>query len=217
LAICTTAKNQIRPGTAWEQDEYDALVEAYAFLAELVTAEIFKTEVFAPELNAQITHDCKEIFEYIDRVLAECKTRENQRLVESTRNRFRLSLGTAFAYEFTQGDLDRVQALFNELRDLVAAADYFEDEHKHRLLMRLERLQRELHKRVSDLDRFWGFFSDAGIAMGKFGTDAKPFFDRVREVTQIVWRTQARAEELPSDSHPPSLENKPSEPPAIEA
>ena len=39
---------------------------------------------------------------------------------------------------------------------------------------------------------------DAGVALGKFGIAAKPFVDRVKEIAEIVWRTQARAEELPS-------------------
>lgn len=57
-----------------------------------------------------------------------------------------------------------------------------------------------MHKKMSDLDRFWGLVGDAGVVLGKFGDDAKPIIDRIRVIAQIVWRTQARAEELPSDA-----------------
>ena len=53
---------------------------------------------------------------------------------------------------------------------------------------------------MADLDRLWGLVGDAGVAIGKFGKDAKPIVDRIREISDIVWRTQSRAEELPSDT-----------------
>ncbi|MDL2122474.1 MAG: hypothetical protein LWX51_05170 [Deltaproteobacteria bacterium] len=43
--------------------------------------------------------------------------------------------------------------------------------------------------------------------MGKLGSDAKPIVDRVREISEIVWRTQARAEELSSDFPSPLIEH----------
>jgi hypothetical protein len=73
------------------------------------------------------------------------------------------------------------------------------------LLSRLEKLQSELHKRVSDLDRFWGLVGDAGVVLGKLGTDAKPIVDRVREIAQITWKTQSRTEELPSNISNPMI------------
>lgn len=93
------------------------------------------------------------------------------------------------------------------MRDNLDALTALEPEHKARLLKRLERLQSELHKRVSDLDRFWGMVGDAGVIFGKLGNDAKPIVDRVKEISEIVWRTQARTEELPSDSPSPLLEH----------
>lgn len=71
----------------------------------------------------------------------------------------------------------------------------------------MERLQSELHKKGSDLDKFWGLIGDAGVAIGKFGKDAKPFVDRIREITGIVWRTQSAAEELPSGTKIPFLDS----------
>ncbi len=60
---------------------------------------------------------------------------------------------------------------------------------------------------MSSLDKFWGLIGEAGIVLGKFGKDAKPFVDRMREIAQIIWRTHARAEELPSGSPFPLLQS----------
>jgi hypothetical protein len=91
---------------------------------------------------------------------------------------------------------------------LLNGSSLFEESHKQRLLKRLETLQRELHKKVSDLDKFWGLVGEAGVVLGKFGKDAKPIVDRIREIAGIVWRTQAHTEELPSDTPIPLLSDK---------
>ena len=64
---------------------------------------------------------------------------------------------------------------------------------------------------MSSLDKLWGLIGDVGVALGKFGKDAKPIVDRIREITMITWRTQARAEELPSATPLPLLSHSPPE------
>ena len=73
------------------------------------------------------------------------------------------------------------------------------------MLNKVESVQREIHKKITTLDKLWGLVGEAGVALGKFGKDAKPFVDRVREIAQITWRTQARVEELPSGTTLPLL------------
>ena len=63
----------------------------------------------------------------------------------------------------------------------------------------------ELHKRMSSVAKFWDLMGEAGVALGKFGKDAKPFVDRIKEILQITWRTQVRTEELPSATSLPLL------------
>ncbi|MCP4553343.1 MAG: hypothetical protein GY834_15175 [Bacteroidetes bacterium] len=135
------------------------------------------------------------------------QSEEEQRLLHNFRGEFSAHITKAFVYEFSGGDLGRIQSLLNELRDLVSQSNLFEEKHRRRLLKRVERLQQELHKKQSDLDHFWGLVGDAGVALGKFGNDAKPFVERIKEITDIVWRTQSRAEELPSDARPALLES----------
>jgi hypothetical protein len=104
--------------------------------------------------------------------------------------------GKGVFYEFSDGDFARIQTLLNGLRDLLTKSEDFEEEHRMRLLKKLEALQSELHKRMSNFDRFWGFFIDSGIALSKFWENAKPFRDDVKEIIEIVSRTQAKAENV---------------------
>ncbi|WP_303851226.1 hypothetical protein [Seleniivibrio woodruffii] len=101
-------------------------------------------------------------------------------------------------FEFSDEQLSDLQVKINDLRDFIRESGGLTEDHKRRLLVKLERLQSELHKKMSDLDRFYGLVGDASIVLGKLGRDAKPFVDRIREIVAIVTGVQAIAEELPS-------------------
>lgn len=159
-----------------------------------------------PEPNSSINITCNSLQRYLESVSKAVEIQVTHLNIEDIKRKYTQKLKSGFAYEFSQGDYDRIQILVNELRDYISKSDLIDEGHKHRLLKRLERLQSELHKRTADLDRFWGLVGDAGVVLGKFGTDVKPLVDRVKEITNIVWNTQKRAEELPSETPNPMLE-----------
>src|SRR5207237_9712809 len=83
-------------------------------------------------------------------------------------------------------EFERAHDLINELRELIRSNSLISDEHKRRLLRRLEAMRGELHRKTNDIDRFWGFLGEAGIAMRKFGEDLAPISERVLELGGIV-------------------------------
>lgn len=178
-----------------------ALMEAYIFANDI--------EITIPPLPNERNSRLKVIAGFIsgtrDTLRSHYQLTEDQQKIANFKGKFATMIGRSFVYEFTEGDLKKIQGLLNDLRGLVSDSHLFEDAHRRRLLKRLEKLQEELHKKQSDLDHFWGLVGDAGVAIGKFGKDAKPIVDRIREITDIVWRTQSRAEELPTGSLPPLL------------
>lgn len=210
IEICSQTFTALESQTQenWTRDDFEILAEAYSFLVEAVELGLLPINLPYPQLTGNIPEDCVNIHKYLIGIRERYSAEASKLRIQSLRTRFRASLGNGFAYEFSQGDLDRVQQLINQLRDLITNADQLEKEHKQRLLRRLEKLQSEVHKKVSDLDRFWGLIGDAGVVLGKLGNDAKPIVDRIREIADIVWRTQSRAEELPSGTSLPSLEDK---------
>ncbi len=196
---------------AIQPDVYRTFVSAYALLEMLVQrvpewpmrlGKLQPAKIAARD--ADVIKDISAAFRQIDRQI---RTEESGSLYESMRQQFGNKLGVSFCYEFTEGDLKKIQALINELRDEIGNSDLFKDNesHRDRILRRLEQLQQELHKKMSNLDRFWGFMGEAGVMIGKFGKDAKPFVDRIRELAEITWRTQAQAEQLESGHALPGL------------
>jgi hypothetical protein len=162
-----------------------------------------------PVLSDNHAFNAEKILDYLRKLSSYASTQLQEHQLSTASAKFAAIAGTIFHYEFSDGDLRRIQQLINQLRDDISTSDLFEDQHKNRLLTRLEKLQSELHKKVSDLDKFWGLVGDAGVVLGKFGKDAKPIVDRIKEISDIVWRTQSRAEELPSAcTHNPLIGNK---------
>lgn len=193
----------------WSQKEYDVLIEAYALILELFSTGLLSAGFINMELNGEVSNDCMVMYNYINRLKDIYSSELNKLKLESLRSRFKNSLNSGFCYEFSQGDLEKVQTLINQIRDLLSENKSLEQDHRQRLLKRLENLQSEMHKKMSDLDKFWGLIGDAGVVLGKFGVDGKPIVDRIKDIAEIVWQTQARAEELPSGTKSPMLEHNP--------
>lgn len=191
-------------------ESYSILVEGFALVESILDSNLMTVDLAIPTLTMVDENDSNQMFSFFRELKKNLLSREKLLQLEQMKSRFKASLGGVFVYEFSQGDLEKVQTLLSQLRDQIVASKFIEEEHQQRILRRLEKLQSELHKRVSDLDRFWGLIGDAGVALGKFGNDAKPIVDRIKEITEIVWQTQSRAEELPSGTPIPQLENKPS-------
>jgi hypothetical protein len=204
IAFERTEELQTDPN-GWNDAEHEVLWEAASFIDLVIGTNNIFIDIVFPEATGSIKENCSNLHDYINTIRKEFEAQSIKLKIDSYKGRYKTAFKSAFAYEFSQGDYDRIQSLVSELRAQIVENLKLEDEHKQRLLKRLERLQSELHKRVSDLDRFWGMVGDAGVVLGKLGADAKPIVDRVKEIAEIVWKTQARTEELPSDSLNPML------------
>jgi hypothetical protein len=191
----------------WYDSDYEALLEGYALVNSLIDGKLVSVPIDVPQITGSLSDDCSTIVGFLRSVNEYFSIEASKLKVEAMKKKFSTSLGVMFTYEFSQGDLDRVQVLVNELRKSIIESGLFQAEHKQRLLKRLENVQSELHKRVSDLDRLWGLIGDAGVVLGKFGESAKPIVDRIKEIAEIVWQTQSRAEELPSGTPIPLLQD----------
>ena len=193
-------------GRIKELDYFKDVVEYYHLLSYFLSKHNYEFE--KPEIKAErgnsVLSDINNLFENLRE---EFIRKYKERSIVQSNEKYSNIFENTFAYEFSEDDLKRVQELINKLREDISNSDLFESDHQRRLLKRLEKLQSELHKKVSDLDRFWGLIGDAGVVIGKFGKDVKPMVDRIREIAGIVWRTQSKSEGLPSGTKIPFLDN----------
>lgn len=203
--ICKTfiAYMNSRPDT---NDLTPMYLEFYALLSSFIEAKELTYRL--PELSNNDEANRNSIKKLSNDLLLEFKHQHSLHVIGELQGKFRQRFSTSFSYKFTDGDLSKVQELLNEMRDLISDNDEIEDEYKKRILRRLEKLQSELHKNMSDMDRFLGVIMDISIVAGKAGDNAKPLVDRLQELKNIFWSTQVRAEELESGTPNPLLGNE---------
>lgn len=186
-----------------ESSIYEDFAEGYAAIESFIEAVSLPFQ--PPKLQGDKGQRIGDMYLFVRGTFDALDNRLADVTLSRAREKFRTRFGIAFLYEFSDGDLKRIQELVNELRDIVVKSELYDAKHKDRILSKLEALQRELYKKMSNFDKLWGLIGEAGVAIGRFGVDAKPFVDRIREIAQITWRTQARAEELPSGASFPLL------------
>lgn len=205
IAICRSALEQIEGEDNWTEESHAVLLEATAALMSLYEGGRIENGTSDPDVEGHMGYICNNLRRFLVDSLAELVGQSSAKKLNALKKGFDITLSNGFGYEFTEGDIQRVQELINELRAELSKESRLDAGHKQRLLKRLEELQKELHKKVSDLNRFYGLIGDLGVTFGKLGTDAKPFTDRIRELIGIAWKAQARAEELPSSAENPVL------------
>lgn len=170
-------------------EHHNDYVEALSILKAFSLARDTKLEPF-PEIGPQRHQNIGGAIAYFHRlrdiVRTELSSRYSRGYFESKTEEYMALFSRVSVYEFPEADFKRAQELVAELRDLIRGSSLISDDHKRRLLRRLEAMHAELHRKTSDIDRFWGFIGEAGIAMRKFGEDLAPISERVLELGGIV-------------------------------
>lgn len=170
-------------------EHHDDYVEALSILRAFAMAREAKLEPF-PQIGPARHQNISGVAGYFNQlrtvVRSELSSRHSKGYFESKTEEYVALFSKVSVYEFSEPDLKRAHGLVNELRDLIRDSTLITEEHKRRLLRKLEAMRGELHRRTSDIDRFWGFIGEAGIAMRKFGEDLAPISERVLELGGIV-------------------------------
>jgi len=170
-------------------EHHDDYVEALGIVKGFAIARDAKLEQF-PEIGSDRHHNISSVNAYFKQlrasVRAELTRRHSRGYFETKTEEYAALFSQATFYEFDETEFKRVQTLINELRDLIGGSTLISEEHKRRLLRKLEAMRAELHRKTGDIDRFWSFLGEAGIAMRKFGEDLRPVSERIVELGKIV-------------------------------
>lgn len=185
-------------------------LEAYLIFSEISHLKIYNENINIEEINIDEVILNKQSNKYFLKAIDDFNSKVSDAFLIYRKNqisqgiREKLRKDQLF-YEISEANIEKIQTLVNQLREQITESSVITQNHRQRLLKKLERLQQELHKKMSDLDRFWGFIGELGIVSGKFGNDVKPLVDRGRELASIVYETEADSAELPHDKLPPNL------------
>lgn len=170
-------------------EHHDDYVEALGILRAFAAARDAQLESL-PEIGPQRHQNIANITAYFGRLRTNVRselTKRHARGYFEVKTEEYLSLFSRVPmYEFPEPDFQRAQVLINELRELLHASALLGDDQRRRLVRKLDATRGELHKKTTDIDRFWGFLGEASIAMRKFGADLEPISHRVLELARII-------------------------------
>jgi hypothetical protein len=174
------------------------------FLEFFEVARLFENEIYGGLSQFEVKGNPSQRMAAIEEYFTSTRVKLTRRLAAVLRKSIQDNLHEPLV-DFSDTDLKRVQTLLDEMRDVLKTATDIDEKYRRRLLLRLEKMQAELHKSMSDLDVFWGGTVDAAEALGKFGEKIKPFVDRMIEIKDIVWSNRAKRTGLPDTSETPTL------------
>lgn len=104
-------------------------------------------------------------------------------------------------YLFSDEEYASIQEHINSLRAKLQDSTDFDAKHKERLLKKLEELQKELHQKMSSLDKFLGGCLSVAHTIGLSAKKAKPFTDDVKDILNITLNTKSRGEDFPENTN----------------
>ncbi len=107
----------------------------------------------------------------------------------------KLHFGSIHYYEFSSDDINEIQNAINVLRELIINEESIDESHKSRLLKRLNKLQSELNKKMTNIDTFLTLPNYIGLAIGKFANDVEPaieVYERFSKATADILKPIAR-------------------------
>lgn len=189
-----------------QADFHNAYLSFYALWKELML--LYGHNMKDIEFSLDKRKNINRIVDEIEKSCQEILPRLVERSFDDISSEFKEKIGGKFYYELSDEELSIIQRLLNELRELIATSGDLDARHKRRLMKRLEDLQRELHKQVSDFDNVWGLLVESAAYLGRAGEKAKPITDRLRDLKDIFWSNVKEHENLPRKQEFPELEDQ---------
>lgn len=197
---------------------YSEIVAGFEFLHLWLLEQGLMAKDPRPEFTRDEGKNRESILNYLIRCIEQLSPEAHARAIaEKTesavadgRQRFAQFSAATFAYRFSESDFTRLQELINKLRELLVVSIAIPEDHRQRLLLKLEALQRELHRQTTTLDKAWALVMEIGFTAMKVGEGAKEVAKVTSDIARILTLVAATAHGLPS-LLPPPIEFKPPE------
>ncbi len=207
LDICNHVSDKIRTYSADAQA--NLLLEAGLILDRMIKNNLIKSVQKLPPVKGGKPVSTPDFMNFINAVNKDLKAvvehNKAMQFQEQIEQRLNRMITGSFGYELTDGDLKEVQALLDQLRSAITSSAELKEDHRQRLLKRLEKVQSELHKKLSTLDGLYCLAIEASIVAGTIGKNAEPIARAAKAIAGITWRTHSHTEGLPSGATSPLL------------
>lgn len=189
-------------GTRVIAEQYSSeLINAYAFLLaivesreiELPTKPFDKLPDDPADAFERIDHTFKIISKYVGPIA-------RNSTLKLAKERYLQTLN-GFLYEFSKGDIKNIKQLIKDLREQLESCKELDDDHKARVIKKLNDLDSEINIKMTNLDKTYALIVEAQILVHKLGEASKPYIQIIKTIVNFAWRAEARVEGLSSDTY----------------
>lgn len=163
---------------------YSEAISAHSFIQSFASKWQLQPTKFAPESNRNT--NIKRLTDLVFEISGKAEKKYSEIAAEEASEKYDSMFGNIYSYKIPEKDFQRIQTLVNELRDQINKSKEIKEEHKKRLIKRLDKLQSELNKDMANFDRFWGVAIEVSGHIGIVCENIKPFFDTINEMVDIV-------------------------------
>ncbi len=98
----------------------------------------------------------------------------------------------SLGYELTEPQLIELRKLVNELQEKISGPNTLAEHRRERLLKRLEKLQLELQRKLSSLDRLYGTSMEVLVVAQSLREKAPPVLELAGRIFALVWAIHSR-------------------------
>ena len=189
-------------GTRAIAEQYSSeLINAYAFLLAIVESREIElpTKPFdkLPDDPADAVERIDHTFKIISKYVGPIARNSTLKLAKE---RYLQTLN-GFLYEFSKGDIKNIKQLIKDLREQLESCKELDDDHKARVIKKLNDLDSEINIKMTNLDKTYALIVEAQILVHKLGEASKPYIQIIKTIVNFAWRAEARAEGLSSDTY----------------
>ena len=175
---------------------YEKFIDSYARTRAMVEGTPLENEAQPPIDSDRITGAAR-ISTYIETVHVKALLAERE---EDYRREY-----SGQSVEIDSASQETIQTAINALRNAIDSADDLSEEHKSRLLKRLEILQREFHKKQPDLQRMLGTILEVSVVLKNACENLKPYVGPLTLLWEIVTKVLTGLDGLPPATSFPAL------------
>lgn len=112
-SACDFVLDMIEQTADWSHEEHNLLLECYALISAMVDANLISLYAELRDIDADLHSACIQLYKYLEAVYGELEKDLADHRLEAMKSKFADLVTHGFSYEFTEGDVNRIQVLIN--------------------------------------------------------------------------------------------------------
>jgi len=147
------------------------LINAYALLLAFIESRKINLKDEPPDrLSPDNVTAIKQIHSRFIELSKHIKPKVRSLTLKRAKEKY-LQAFNGFLYEFSTGDIKNIKQLIKDLRAQLESCNELDDDHKARVIKKLNDLDSEINIKMTNLDKAYALVIEAQILMHKLGKD----------------------------------------------